>query len=236
MVTTALMLPTFTYNYPIMATNPPKKIPFNSKTIRCLLIDLDDTLYPHDSGVWEMIRARMQQYMLEEMRFHPEEVPALRHRLWKQYGTTLRGLQAEFEVDMAAYLAYVHDVPIETCLTPNPKLPLRVDSLPQRKFIFTNAHTAHAHRIMDHLGVISHFEGIIDIYAMAPYCKPQVEAFHKALELIRELPEACLLVDDSPDNLSTAQVLGMETISIGIHRHNSSPHINTIHDLAALLI
>ncbi len=236
MVTTALMLPTFTYNYPIMAVNPPKKIPFNSETIRCLLIDLDDTLYPHDSGVWEMIRARMQQYMLEEMSFQPEEVPALRQRLWKQYGTTLRGLQVEYEVDMEDYLAYVHDVPIEACLTSDPELPHMLDRLPQRKFIFTNAHTAHAHRIMDHLGVSSHFEGIIDIYAMAPYCKPQAQAFQKTLALVNEPPEACMLVDDSPDNLSTAQGLGMETISIGIHRHDSSPHINTIHDLAALLI
>lgn len=201
------------------------------ENIHTLLIDLDDTLYPHDSGVWEMIRARMQQYMLEEMGFSPDEVPALRERLWRQYGTTLRGLQAEYEVDMAAYLAYVHDVPIETLLSPDPELVHMFERISQRKFIFTNAHKAHALRVTDRLGVADLFEGIIDIYAMAPHCKPQAQAFEKALALVGETPEACLLVDDSPGNLTAARALGMATVSIGIHRHDGSPHIESIHDL-----
>ena len=203
--------------------------------IHVLLIDLDDTIYPHDSGVWEMIRVRMQKYMLEEMGFPPEEVPALRQRLWKQYGTTLRGLQTEYEVDTEAYLAYVHDVPIETRLSPDPNLARMLANLPQRKFIFTNAHSAHAKRVMCHLGVTDLFEEIIDVQNMAPYCKPQQEAFHKALDLVGAPPEACLLVDDSPDNLTTAESLGIATISIGIHRHDGSPHIESIHDLEMFL-
>jgi len=182
--------------------------------IRTLLIDLDDTLYPHDCGVWEMIRTRMQHYMLEEMGLPPEQVPELRHRLWKQYGTTLRGLQAEFEVDVEDFLDYVHDVPVEEHIPVDSNLYRVLQELPHRKFIFTNAYTAHAKRVLDHLGVSDQFEGIIDIYAMMPY-----------------IPEKCLLVDDSPDNLATAKALGMATMSIGAHRHDGSPHIKTINAL-----
>ena len=207
----------------------------NPAKLRALLIDLDDTLYPHDSGVWEMIRTRMQQYMLEEMKFSPDEVPALRERLWRQYGTTLRGLQTEYEVDTEAYLAYVHDVPIETCLSPDPNLVRMLENLLQRKFIFTNAHKAHALRIMDHLGVTDLFDGIIDVQTMAPYCKPHPQAFQTALTLTGTPPEACLLVDDSPDNLAAAQALGMATISIGLHHHNNSPHIDSILELGSII-
>jgi putative hydrolase of the HAD superfamily len=206
------------------------------QNIRTLLIDLDDTLYPHDCGVWEMIRARMQRYMVEKLGMPPEEVPALRQRLWKQYGTTLRGLQTEYEVDMEAYLDYVHDVPIEKRIPADLNLPHILQDLPQGKFIFTNATTAHARRVMDHLGVTDQFEGIIDIYAMMPYCKPQVEAYHKALNIIHEKPENCLLVDDSPVNLTTAKALGMGTISIGAHRHDGSRHIERLSHLREYLM
>lgn len=199
--------------------------------IRTLLIDLDDTLYPHDCGVWEMIRARMQQYMLEEMGLPPEEVPELRRRLWKQYGTTLRGLQVEYEVDMGDYLDYVHDVPLEDLIPANPELAEILQTLPQRKFIFTNAYAAHAKRVMDHLDVTNQFEGIIDINAMMPHCKPQAEAYKKVLSIAHDVPENCLLVDDSPNNLATAKVLGMATVSIGVHRHDGSPHIESINVL-----
>jgi putative hydrolase of the HAD superfamily len=206
------------------------------KDIRTLLIDLDDTLYPHDCGVWEMIRARMQRYMLEEMGLPADEVPALRHRLWKEYGTTLRGLQAEFEVDVEDFLDYVHDVPVEERIPVDPNLYRILQDLPQRKFIFTNAYTAHAKRVLDHLGVSDQFEGIIDIYAMMPYCKPQVEAYKKVLSIIHDIPENCLLVDDSPDNLATAKALGMATVSVGAHRHDGSPHIERLSRLRELIL
>lgn len=207
----------------------------NFQNIRCLLIDLDDTLYPHNNGTWQMIRKRINQFMLEEMHFSQEEIPSLRQRLWQQYGTTLRGLQAEFTVDMDAYLDYVHDVPLETMIAPNPELAQLLRDLPQRKVVFTNAHAVHAQRVLDIMEIGEHFTGIIDVYAMSPYCKPEIEAFHKALSMIEEAAEHCLLIDDSPDNLDTAQKLGMQTISVGLRRHNGSPHIDTIQELGELV-
>lgn len=204
--------------------------------IQCFLIDLDDTLYPQHNGLWEMIGGRINQFMIEEMHFPAEDVPALRQRLWEHYGTTLRGLQVEYSVDMDAYLSYVHDVPIEEILMPDEKLNSLLHELPQRKVIFTNAHAAHAQRVMHHLGVAHHFDTVVDIYMMAPFCKPQVAAFHKALELIDEKPENCLLVDDNPKNLTAAQALGLATVSVGAHSHDSSPHISAIHELSKVLL
>jgi len=205
------------------------------QSTHCILIDCDDTLYPQSSGTWEMVRVRINQFMRQEMHLSEDEANALRARLFRQYGTTLRGLQIEYSVDSDAYLNYVHDVPLETVIQPNPELGLILSKLPQQKWVFTNASSTHAQRVLDLLGVASHFEGIVDIYAITPHCKPEVEAFHRAVDIIDEKPEHCLLLDDSPPNLDTAQSLGMQTVSIGTRRHEPSPHINTIQELDQVL-
>lgn len=206
----------------------------NDQNINCLLLDLDDTLYPRTNGAWEMIKDRINQFLINEMGFPEEIVFDLRARLWKEYGTTLRGLQAEFSVDMDAYLNYVHDVPLELVIHPNPDLDRILKTLPQRKVVFTNANRTHAQRVLALLGITDHFDTIVDVYAVAPYCKPAVEAFQKALSLIKEKPEYCLLVDDSPANLATAQSLGLATASIGLRRHDGSPHLERINDIGSL--
>jgi putative hydrolase of the HAD superfamily len=200
-----------------------------------LLIDLDDTLYHHTNGAWAMIRQRIHDFMVNVLQFPEERVPELRERLWRQYGTTLRGLQAEYAVDMDAYLDYVHDIPLETMIFPNPKLNQLLDALPQHKIIFTNSHIIHAERVLNLLGIKHHFDCIVDIYAMAPYCKPQVEAFQKVLDLTKSSPEDCLMIDDSPVNLQTAHSLGMGTLSVGLNRYNDSPHIDNILELGTVL-
>jgi len=206
----------------------------NFHHIRCLLFDLDDTLYSQNCGAWDMIRKRINRFMIEELRFPPKVAPKLRHRLWQQYGTTLRGLQAEYTVEMDAFLDYVHDVPLEEVLKPSPTLVYMLQNLPQRKVVFTNANTYHANHVLDLLGITQFFEDIIDIYAIAPHCKPEIEAFEKMLTLIDEDPINCLLIDDSPVNLAAASSLGMATVSVGNRRHDSSPHIESILQLNSL--
>jgi putative hydrolase of the HAD superfamily len=175
-----------------------------------------------------MMRERINRFMNEVMHFPEEQVPDLRQRLWQQYGTTLRGLQAEYAVDMEAYLDFVHDVPLETIIESDPGLDHLLQCLPQRKVIFTNSHRPHAERVLNILGIRHHFDLIVDIYAMSPFCKPQMEAFHKALALIEESPQDCLMLDDSPMNLDAAQSLGIGTICVGKYQHTGSPHIENI--------
>jgi putative hydrolase of the HAD superfamily len=83
--------------------------------------------------------------------------------------------------------------------------------------------------VLNALEVTDHFQAIIDIYAIAPHCKPQPEAFQKALDQVGQRPEHCLLIDDTPANLAAAQQLGIKTISVGAHPHDGSPHFADIH-------
>ncbi len=208
---------------------------FDLEKIHFLLIDLDDTLYPYNNGLWNHYKNRIEAYLIEVMHFPPKEVPKMRHHLYTRYGTTLRGLQQEYDVDMDHYVDFVHDVPLKGYLHEDKTLVNMFKNLPQRKIIFTNAHAGHAHNVLETMGLSSVFQQIIDIYQIQPYCKPQPEAFQKALQLIDANPEDCLMVDDSPQNLATAHNLGMATVSIGPRRHKESLHIPKISHLSAIL-
>jgi len=206
--------------------------------ITTLFIDLDDTVYPHTSGIWDAIKIRIDAYIREKIPIPAEEIPAVRKRYFETYGTTLRGLQANFAIDPQDYLSYVHDVPIESILKPDPALKNILTSLPQRKFILTNADSRHARRVLKAAQIEDCFEEIIDIFAIAPYCKPMPESFLKALQISGESdPARCMLLDDANLNISAARKLGFYTARVGGEPGPSEAHwqINSLHELPAIL-
>ena len=181
-----------------------------------LLFDLDDTLYPPRTGVWAAIRERMNLYMLEKLRLPADQITALRRFYFETYGTTLRGLQTHFHIDADDFLAFVHDLPIQNMVQPDAELHEMLLSIRQRKFIFTNADSAHAGRILDALGLEGCFDGIIDVRALGFHCKPEPVAYQLALSLTGEnLPQRCVYLDDAPRNLAPARSQGFFTILVG---------------------
>jgi putative hydrolase of the HAD superfamily len=203
-----------------------------------LFFDLDETLYPRQSGVWEAIADRIDSYMRDILKFHPDEIHAVRNRLFKQYGTTLKGLQTVRDIDKYDYLQYVHDIPINDLLQPNPKLRQVLQRYPQRKVIFTNADLPHAERVIRALGLEGCFELVVDIHDISPHCKPEPEAFHIALEKSgNPAPEACVLLDDKLSNLDAARRLGMYTILVGENgaRNDCDAAIELLEDLPRVL-
>ena len=181
-----------------------------------LFFDLDDTLYPSSTGLWHAIRERMNLYMREYMGIPEKDVPVLREQYFKMYGTTLRGLQARHNVDVEEYLAFVHDLPLKDYLTPDPTQREIIASLPGRKLIFTNADVAHARRVLAALQLDDLFDNIVDVNAVAPYCKPMPESFAIAQELAKEPdPRKCVVIDDLPRTTRAALEAGMASILYG---------------------
>ncbi len=183
---------------------------------RSLYFDLDDTLYPASSGLWDAIRERMNLYMQKMIDLPLPEIVSLRQSYLERYGTTLRGLQAHYEVDQDEYLAFVHDLPLEKYIRPDPGLHDLLLSLPQKRWVFTNADANHARRVLNILGVEGCFDGIIDIRAMNFACKPDKIAYERALILSGDgEPAQCIIFDDSPRNLAPAHEMGFYTILVG---------------------
>jgi putative hydrolase of the HAD superfamily len=180
-----------------------------------LFFDLDDTLYPSTNGLWNCIRQRMNKYMLEVLRIPPEQVSVIRRQYFEAYGTTLRGLQIHYQVDSDDFLAYVHDLPVNSIIAPDPELHRLLQSLSLPKWIFTNADANHAGRVLSALGVSDCFNGVIDIRAMGFICKPDPQAYRIALDRVGESdPERCVYLDDAPRNLAPAYEMGFFTILV----------------------
>jgi len=204
-----------------------------------LLYDLDNTLYPPDSGVWEEIGKRIDLYIHNLLRVPREEIPGLRHSLYLKYGTSLRGLQILYQVDPVEYLTFVHDIPLHNLLKPDPRVHQAIRRYPQRRAIFTNADRAHARRVLEVLELSDCFSEIIDILDIAPYCKPMPEAFEVVLQRLGVSSSAeCILIDDTPSNLKAARELGFYTVMVGSNGCPSSDYhagIRSIADLPSAL-
>jgi putative hydrolase of the HAD superfamily len=209
-----------------------------NRPVKILFLDLDETLYPPEIGLWPEIGRRINRFMVDQVGIPPENVSRLREKYFQEYGTTLNGLRKHHLVDPKEYLTYVHDLPLEKYLRRDDLLQKNLGDLPQRKWVFSNADRAHIERVLNILGIHDIFDGIIDIYATGFICKPFELAYKTAMEIAAvSYPEECLLVDDQPRNLETAARLGMATVLVRANSASATDflRLDSIQDLPELL-
>lgn len=185
-------------------------------SIQHVLFDLDETMYPTETGIMDLIGHRINEYMSLRLGIAPEDVARMRRGYYEQYGTTGRGLYLHHDIDVGDYFEFVHDLPVEDVLQPDARLDQMLEGLEAEKIIFTNATAAHAWRVLRALQVDRHFERIVDIKAVGYVPKPDVRAYRQALELLQVRGEECLLVDDRLRNLRPGCELGMTTVLVGL--------------------
>lgn len=205
--------------------------------VKTLLIDLDDTTYPTSVGVWPILTERVFQYMRDVVGIPQDEIPEKRDRLFLEHGTTMRGLNIEYGIDVHDYLQYVHEVDLSRQIQPDQQLKAALSSLPQEKWIFTNASRQHAENVLGLLGIADLFEGVIDVLDTEPWCKPHPEAFEIALKLAGgPKPAETLFVDDLESNLDAARKLGIQTLRVSSQSVESNhPVINNLMELPIFL-
>jgi len=178
------------------------------------VIDLDNTLYRADTGVFARMDARMTAFICRELGVDEAEANRLRLKYWHEYGTTLRGLMLFHGIDAEAFLHEVHDINADELLEPDPELDAALARLPGRKVIHTNGIREHAERILAALGIAHHFEHIYDIRFDNYLPKPNHEVLAQLIEKEGAEPKRTLVVDDMADNLAAARELGCKTVWI----------------------
>jgi putative hydrolase of the HAD superfamily len=183
-------------------------------TLELVIFDLDNTLYPRNSGLLQEIGRRIQIWLCDHLQLSWEEAQATRREYYDRYGTTLGGLIAEHDVDVQDYLLFVHDIPVEAYLDPDPALVRMLDGIPLRKAIYTNAPSEYGRRVLEVLGVNGRFEQLIGIEEVGLRNKPYRDAFERALVLLDVQGAACIIVEDSVRNLQPAKALGLTTVLV----------------------
>lgn len=202
-----------------------------------LFFDLDNTLYPSDCGMWEAIGTRIESFIMKYVDIEKDKISEFRQYCHDNYGTTLQGLKKLYQIDDGKYMQYVHNIDVSKYLVRDGRISKLLQSLPQRKIIFTNSDEKHARDVLRYLEIEDLFEQIIDVLKIDPYVKPQKEAYLKALEIAGcDSAQGCVFIDDFLINVINADELGFFSILIGNDHDSDYPHqIKDIYDLPNLL-
>ncbi len=180
------------------------------------LFDLDNTLYPAQSGFMGEIERRMTAFVQRVTGLERDNAYRLQKQYLADYGLTLGGLMEHHGVEPAEFHAIFHDMSLEA-LAHDPELVAAIARLPGRRLIFTNADEIHARRVMQRLALSDLFDDVFHIGSAGYVPKPSPEAFARMDAAHGIVAEATAFFEDSERNLAPAAQLGMTTILVGPH-------------------
>jgi putative hydrolase of the HAD superfamily len=177
------------------------------------VFDLDNTLYPHHVNLWQQVDGRIRDFVATFLKIPKEDAFKLQKDYYKRYGTTMRGMMTEHGVRADDYLAYVHAID-HSPLTPNPGMGAAIARLPGRKLILTNGSVDHAGKVLERLGIASHFEAVFDIIAADLEPKPAPQTYAKFLGDHSVDPTKAAMFEDLSRNLVVPHQLAMTTVLV----------------------
>ena len=177
------------------------------------VFDLDNTLYPASADLFGQIDIRMTEWIAKFLSVTKDEAFKVQKALYREHGTTLRGLIDRHDADPDDFLAFVHDIDY-SALAPNAVLGEAIKALPGRRFIFTNGDRPHAERTARALGILDHFDDIFDIVAAQLTPKPDESTYRAFLNAHGVHPEKAAMFEDMARNLSVPKNLGMVTVLV----------------------
>ena len=179
--------------------------------VRDWIFDLDNCLYPASTELFALIDERMGAYIQRLLDCDAGEAKRVQKAHFHNHGTTLAGLMESHGVDPHEFLDEVHAIPLDR-IQCDERLAGALGRLPGRRFLFTNGDAPYARRVLEAIGVGSHFDELHDIHASELRPKPDPHGYRLLCERFAIQPAHALLVDDMAANLKPAKALGMTTV------------------------
>ncbi|KAI0523378.1 hypothetical protein KFK09_005773 [Dendrobium nobile] len=207
----------------------------NNSPFDCLLLDLDDTLYPLSLGISQACKKNIDEFLAMKCGLPIEQASSLRVELFKKYGSSLAGLMAlGYQVHPDEYHSFVHGLLPYEKIRPDSQLRELLLSIPQTKIIFTNSDRKHASRVLERLGIEEEcFQKIICFETLNPVLfenkqtsaavrqpptvvlKPFISAVEAAIDIAGFEPHRTLFLDDSEKNIAAGKAVGLRTALVG---------------------
>ena len=175
------------------------------------IFDLDNTLYPAKSRLFDQISNKMTLFIMEKLQLNKHEAYNLQKKYFQNHGTTMHGLMINHGTDPSEFLDYVHKIDLSPIEKQNPLLNAALKRLPGRKIIFTNGTVEHAKNVTTHMGILHHFDFIFDIVQSSYKPKPDPLAYKKMTKKLKINAKAAIMIEDMACNLLPAAQLGMAT-------------------------
>lgn len=198
------------------------------------VFDLDNTLYPPQARLFDLIEVRMTAWVMRELGVARDEADRLRRHYWQLYGTTLAGLMREHGVDPAGYLTEVHDIPLDR-LAPDPALARGIRALPGRRIVYTNGSAPYAERVLTARGLGGLFDAVYGVEHAQYRPKPERAAFEAVFARDGVQTERAAMFEDDARNLAAPHEMGMRTVHVA-PTAQPAPHVHHhTDDLAGFL-
>jgi putative hydrolase of the HAD superfamily len=179
--------------------------------VRDWIFDLDNCLYPASTGLFDLIDERMGAYIQRLLDCDAVEARRVQKAHFHEHGTTLAGLMKTKGVDPLHFLDDVHAIPLDRVKV-DERLGSALSRLPGRRLVFTNGDAPYARRVLEAIGVQSHFADVHDIHSSELIPKPDPHGYALLCERFDIDPARALLADDMAANLKPAKELGMTTV------------------------
>jgi putative hydrolase of the HAD superfamily len=177
------------------------------------VFDLDNTLYPPEMALFDQINIRMTDWVMRVLSVERAEADALRHRYWRDHGTTLAGLMRHHGVDPGPYLEEVHEIDF-TVLSPDPALATAIAALPGRKIVYTNGTRPYAERVIAHRGLDGLFDAVYGVEHAGLIPKPERAAFETVFAADGLTGRRAAMFEDDPRNLAVPHAMGLRTVHV----------------------
>lgn len=182
---------------------------------RYLIFDLDNTLYPKESGLLKQIDRQIDGFIKRTLKVPETEVSKLRRYYWKNYGTTLGGMVACHNINPLDYIKEAYNVDVAAFLKPDPYLSEILSKLDLKKAVFSNSPLEYVEEVLEVLKIRSFFEKIYDIQFCNYLGKPNQSSYFKVLSDLGIEGKDCLLLDDTPANVIGGEKAGITSILYG---------------------
>ncbi|MEO9970998.1 MAG: pyrimidine 5'-nucleotidase [Hyphomonadaceae bacterium] len=177
------------------------------------VFDLDNTLYPASCNLFAQIDQRITRFVADLLDLSDEQARALQKQYYADHGTTLNGLMIHYDLDPAAFLAFVHDID-HSPLPVSARLRQAIARLPGRKFVLTNGSHGHAVGVTRAMKLDDLFDGMFGIEDMNYQPKPHGGAYDAFLSKFGVDPAGAVFFEDLARNLEPAHAMGFATVLV----------------------
>ena len=191
--------------------------PSELKSSETWIFDLDNTLYPVSTNLFDQIDKRMCSYIANFLNTSESEAHKVQKSYFQEHGTSLRGMMENHKMDPIPYLEYVHKIDLSAIIRDD-QMERALDKLPGRKIVFTNAAASYAEKVLERLGIAHHFEDIFDIVAANFIPKPAPIVYQSFVKKYKIDSENSIMVEDIVRNLKPAADMGMKTVWVETDR------------------
>lgn len=210
------------------------------KRIKTWVFDLDNTLYPASSRLFDQIDKNITRYIMQQLDLDWDAAYKIQKSYFREHGTSMRGMMTHHGTDPVDFLEAVHEIDL-SAIPANLDLSDALERLPGRKVIFTNGSTDHANNVTRHLGIDHHFDATFDIVDSAYTPKPDLGVYNKMITDLDIDPKSAIMFEDMARNLKPAADMGMTTVWVRTDVHwgiegSDGDHIDhVVDDLAGWL-